>query len=93
VSRRGTSGVPHAVELQIEELVLHGVAAGDRHIVAGAVQQELARLLSERGVPAALMRGGSADFTDGGDIQMGLATRPETIGAQVAHAVYCGVAK
>ena len=91
MSRKSTTSVPHAVELQIDELVLHGIAPGDRHRVAGAVQQELTRLLTEQSVPAALMHGGSADFADGGEIQISAATKPETIGVQVGHAVHRGI--
>ena len=37
-----------AVEVHIEELVLHGFGAGDRFPISDAVEQELTRLLAEQ---------------------------------------------
>jgi hypothetical protein len=47
-----------AIELTVEELVLHGFAAGDRYAIAEAVERELTRLLGGQGVPLSLMHGG-----------------------------------
>ena len=47
-------GAPMNIELEIDELVLHGVAPTDRVAVGEAVQHELTRLLTERGVPPSL---------------------------------------
>ena len=44
---------PHSIEMHIEELVLHGFEPGDRHAIGDAVERELARLLSEHGLPSA----------------------------------------
>ena len=49
-----------AVQLHIEELVLHGFAPADRYRIAAAVQLELTRLLAEHGVSPALQQGGEA---------------------------------
>ena len=52
--RRAPGPVPARIELRIDELILHGVAARDRHRVADAIEHELARLIAERGVPGGL---------------------------------------
>lgn len=76
------------IELHIEELVLHGFAPGDRHRIAGALELELTRLLTEQGLPAALQGGGELERLDGGVITVRPGGRPEELGAQVARSVY-----
>lgn len=76
------------IEIHIDELVLHGFAPGDRQAIASALERELQRLFLDRGTPhlftadqhIAQMRGGSFEVSPG--------ARPETIGTQVAQAVY-----
>ncbi|HYP21340.1 MAG TPA: hypothetical protein VEY08_14810 [Chloroflexia bacterium] len=81
------------IELDIEELVLHGFAAADQHLIGAAVKSELARLFAERGVPTLLARGGEAPHLDAGLFQVAPSATPTAIGAQVAQAVYGGLAK
>ena len=54
------------IELDIDELVLHGFAPGDRAGIAGAVQSELTRLFAEHGVPARLNTSSMIPHLDGG---------------------------
>lgn len=82
---------PTNVELHIEELVLHGFAPADRHRVGEAVERELARLLAEEGVPAALAKGFDAQHLDAGSFHVAADSRAEAVGAQVARAVYGGL--
>ena len=49
---------PRAIEIRIDELVLHGIAAADRLRIGAALEKELARLLVERGAPAWFAGGG-----------------------------------
>jgi hypothetical protein len=58
--------MPRSIELHIEELVLRGFAPGDRYWIGEAVEQELTRLLADRGVPESLARGGEIASVDGG---------------------------
>jgi hypothetical protein len=81
---------PRSVELHIEELVLHGFAPGDRHRIADAVERELARLFAEQGVPDALQSGFESPRVDAGSFQMAPDSRAETVGAEVARAIYGG---
>jgi hypothetical protein len=74
--------------VHIEELVLHGVPAGARYSIGDATQQELARLLSEHGVPQRMTRAGATAGVDAGSFQVKQGARPNAIGALVANAVY-----
>ncbi len=83
--------LPPAIELRIEELVLHGFAPGDRHRIGEAVERELARLLVERGLPTGLARGADLSRHDGGSFAVAPGAGAEAIGARVARAVYGGL--
>ncbi len=87
-SRRRSLPGPADIELYIEELVLHGFAASDRHAVAEAVEQELARLLAEQGLPEAWRVETSIDRLEGAAFSAARAVGPRTTGAQVARTVY-----
>jgi len=82
---------PKNIELNIEELVLHGFVPGDRHRIGEAVEQELTRLLADRGVPQSLERGGEIGHVDGGTFDVAQGSRPQVVGAKVAKAVYGGL--
>ena len=82
---------PSPIHLHIEELVLHGFAPGDRHRIGDAVQQELARLLTNTETPTSLAKSADIAQLSGGSFQISAAARPETTGAQVARAVFGGL--
>ncbi len=77
-----------SVEWRIEELVLHGFSPGDRYRIGEAVERELTRLLAEQGVPPSLNELGEVDRLDGGEFKIATGTQAETIGVQVARALY-----
>jgi len=79
------------IELNIEELVLHGFSPSDRHRIGEAVEQELTRLLADRGVPLSLEGGGEIANMDGGAFEVAQGSRTQVVGAQVAKAVYRGL--
>jgi hypothetical protein len=83
---------PAEIDLRIDELVLHGFAAGDRRRLGQAVERELSRLLEEGvaggEIPRALTTDGALAFGDGGVIHLAAGSGPEAAGAQVARAVY-----
>ena len=81
------------IELNIDELVLHGFSPGDRHSIGEAVEQELTRLLADRGVPKSLERGGEVANVDGGAFEVAHGSRSEVVGTQVAKAIYGGLGK
>ena len=80
---------PH-VELHIERLVLDGIGGVDRANLGAAVQVELARLLTERGVPTSLSRPGHAGRVDGGRMALGPDVGAPALGTRIAEAIYRG---
>jgi hypothetical protein len=79
------------VELQIEELVLEGFDPGDGHVIGAAVERELARLLTEEGVPPSLVENSRVPHVDGGSFELERASDAQIIGARLAQAVYEGI--
>jgi hypothetical protein len=80
-----------SIELHIERLVLHDIAAGDASTVRAVVERELARLFAESGVPDRLARGGARARLNGGAFDVAPRDGIDAIGAQVARAVYDGL--
>jgi hypothetical protein len=80
-----------SVKLHIEELVVHGMAPGNREQIGQSIQGELTRLLVERGVPAALTRPHAIECLRCGALHSALSSRSEMLGAQIAKAVYGGL--
>lgn len=78
------------IHLHIDELVLEGVAAGERQAVAAVVQSELARLLGAG--PVANITAGRARV-DGGVINVRPGAPPHQMGAAVAQAIYRGISQ
>jgi len=78
-----------SIEVHIEELVLHGFDPHDRHAIMDAVQQELGRLLAERGVSAHAPL--DVPRLDAGTIQLA-GTRGGAAGASIAQAVHSTLA-
>lgn len=79
------------IELQIEELVLHGFAQKDRGRIQRAIEQELTRLLTERGVPASLSQSREIQQLQGSSFNVRAGMGVEAIGSQVAQAIYGGM--
>jgi hypothetical protein len=91
--RARSSDAPSCV-LRIDELVLHGFSALDRHAVADAITQELGRLMGDAGTLKAL-RGRepqSSDYRlDGGSFGVPSDATPHAVGVQVARAIHRGL--
>jgi hypothetical protein len=79
---------PHGpIDVHIDELVLEGVAAGERAAVAHAFATALADRLARDGVPPAVLRGG-----DRREIVVAApGCRAGRLGADVGAAVYRGL--
>lgn len=80
----------NAVELHIDELVLHGFAPADRYRIAEALERELTRLLGA-GELAGAGTDVSSERLDGGSFAVAPGMRPAQIGAEAAQAVYRSV--
>jgi len=90
-SPQAAAGGEPSLALHLEELVLHGLAPGDRHRIGEALQRELTRLFTEQGLPGRLARGGTVARLDGGELTLTPGTPAEVVGVQVAQAVYRGL--
>jgi hypothetical protein len=82
---------PYNIDLHIDELVLHGFAPTERRAIAEAVQRELTRLFTEQGIHPSLSNSYKAERVDGGAFQVQPGAKGNTIGAQVAQAIYGGL--
>lgn len=79
---------PSSVTIHIEELVLHGFAPHDRGRIAVAVEQELTRLLSEKGIPRLLKKSLTVDRLASGSFHAKGQVKPQTTGMRIAETVY-----
>jgi hypothetical protein len=85
-------GMKPDIEIHIEELVLRGFPHGDRHRIAGAIEQELTRLFSDRqDLPRMIEHAGHIEAVDGGQCRIDPGAKPGSIGQQIARAVYKGI--
>jgi hypothetical protein len=81
---------PRAIEVHIDELVLHGFNPADRHRIGDAVQTELVRLLETKELARSIRRGASIERLDGGAITPhGLG--PQSLGQAIAQGVSGGL--
>ena len=85
---------PKSIELYIEQLQLEGFSPGDRYRIGVAVERELMRILGEKGLPSSLSRQ-THHHQNHTAAKMSLGSNPpaETVGAQVARAIYGGFGK
>lgn len=79
------------IDVEIGELVLEGVARGDRYRIAEAMQQELGRLFQEQGLPAGLENGPDRRSLNRVPCPMTAGMTAEAIGQQLARAIYGGL--
>jgi len=80
-----------AVDLHIEELVLHGFAAHDRHRIAAAVQLELSRLMGESGISGSEHKFVSQEWMNGESFKVKAGAEPESAGAQIAQVIFASL--
>lgn len=82
-----------AIRVTIGELVLNGFPAAQRRQIGDAVQAELTRLISERGLPAGSGELSNNDRLDGGAFRVpGLNASATLVGRRIAAAVYHSLA-
>jgi hypothetical protein len=84
---------PERIEVRIEELVLDGLPPADAQGVGAAVERELSRLLTERGIPGHLLQGQAPQLIDAGAFARSLSATPPAVGGEIARAVYGGLAR
>jgi hypothetical protein len=81
------------IEVHIEELVLHGVDARDRHRVADAMQQELLRMFAGAPLPPGLERPAARPRVDGGSFAAPAGRDVRALGEGIARAVHGGIVR
>ena len=79
------------IELHIEEIVLHGFAQGVRYRIVEAIQNELARLLTEKGLPGLFEQNIEFSSIDGGSIMIGSGESTRSLGVRIGQSVYRGM--
>lgn len=81
------------INLHIERLVLDGleISPEQRPVLQAAVEGELSRLLTERGVSPSLAHGKAVPRLSARDIQTAGASSPIELGHQIAQSVYGGI--
>ena len=77
-----------SIHVHIDELVLHGLAPGDRRQIVIALEQELARLLGEQGVRRWRPTSVALERVNAGAFRVKAGARPEAAGTQIARAVF-----
>jgi hypothetical protein len=81
------------IEINIEEVRLHGFSHVDRYRIGQALQLELTRLITEQGLSQSLSQGGEFTQLDGGKFNIVRSSRAEVIGVQIAKSVYSRFSK
>ncbi len=81
------------INVRIERLVLDGlpIAHNQGSMVQAAVEAELAGLLAANGLAPSLPGGGALYRVPAGSIQLTGDGNPNTLGQQIARAVYGGI--
>ena len=77
-----------AIELQIDELVLHGFAPQERRAIADALQHELTALLQQRGLRDTAVRHHEADTIRAPQVNLPAEAQPAQTGRAVARSIY-----
>ena len=80
-----------SVELTIQELIVDGVEASQRHPLGEAVRTELTRLLKDEGLSAQAQSPRALAEVDGGAISIQRGDRGEAVGGRIARAIYGGL--
>jgi hypothetical protein len=75
------------VLVDIENLVLKGFRYEDRHAIAAALQDELARLLAAPETAARLTQLGQLPQLSVGDVRIDASAKPHQVGAETGRAI------
>lgn len=81
------------INLHIERLVLDSIeiAPEQRPILQAAVESELSRLLTQRGLSPHLAQGVTVPRLSAPDMQMASTSSPTELGQQIAQSFYGGI--
>ena len=79
------------INLNIDQLILHGFSRRDAFYISRALQQELTRLIEVSGLPPGFSNEQQFCRMDVGDFKITEGARPEVVGRQIAGRVYSGL--
>ncbi|NCD71685.1 hypothetical protein [Mucilaginibacter agri] len=85
--------INQTIELHIEKLVLKGFPPSQRQHIQAAVQAELTRLFTEKGVPSSFSTGKNIRYINGGAFNSKQGEKGETTGNSIARSLYKNLAK
>jgi hypothetical protein len=81
------------VLVNIENLLLKGFRYEDRHAIAAALQDELARLLAAPETAARLTKLGQLPHLSVGDVRIDANAKPHQVGAETGRVIGKGLLK
>lgn len=87
-SSQSSNNLQHSVELHIEELVLHGFAAGDCRHIGDSFGTEMNRLFTDNDVSPSLIQGGEIALLNDLEFDLAASASPESIGIQIARVIF-----
>lgn len=79
------------IELEIEQLVLHGFPPTDRDRIGESLRTELARQLAQHGAPKSLARAGRISQLDAGSFELTPGPTADAVGIRAAQSIYRGL--
>ena len=79
------------IEINIDEIVLHGFESVDAERIKTEVQTELARLISEKGAPALFSSPNKLKLIDAGKISLSKGTKGSSMGSEIAGSLFNGL--
>jgi hypothetical protein len=82
---------PGRIVVRIEELILDGVAPGDRHAIADAVRNALAAQLEQGGAGASWTTPAQIDRIDAGECRLSRPAGADTLGSRIGETIYRGI--
>ena len=78
------------IEININELVLHGFSPADKFRIGQAVEQHVSLLSNKEGVPSSLQNNDEVHLMNAGDFRMAPNDSAGSIGNQIAGTIYTG---
>lgn len=78
------------IEININELVLHGFSPADKFRIGQAVEQHLSLLFNQKDIPSSLQKNNDVHLMNAGDFRMSANDTAGSIGNQIAGTIYSG---
>ncbi|MEB3293097.1 MAG: hypothetical protein VKJ24_08045 [Synechococcales bacterium] len=79
---------PQAIHLQIDHLVIQGIAVPDRDRLGQVIQAELTRLFQEQGLPTQIPQGREVDRLRGSPLPLTPSMKGDRLGIEIAQRIY-----